>query len=140
MIFVLDTDVIVAAVRSPNGASRKLLNWLLDDSITVVASVPLVLEYEAVLTRADHLHASGLSAQDMAVLLDTVVSKMKPIEVHYLWLPMLQDIYDEMVLETAINGYAGSIVTFNAKHFAAPATKFGIEVLTPGSALKRIVL
>lgn len=127
VILVLDTDEIVAAVRSPKGASRKILNWLLDDSIVVIASVPLVLEYEAVLTRADHLQASGLSTQEMSILLDTIVSKMKAIEVHYLWRPMLQDIYDEMVLETAINGYADSIVTFNAKHLLCLLLNLGLR-------------
>ena len=136
---MLDTDVITAAVRSPNGASKRLLDWLFNDAIQAVISVPLALEYEAVLTRPKHLKASGLSFEEMSLLLDTIISKMHPVEVHYLWRPLLSDVSDEMVLETAINGHATTIVTFNIKHFSA-VTTLGLEVLTPGDALKRIIL
>jgi hypothetical protein len=43
-----------------------------------------------------------------------------------------------MVLETAVNGQADGIVTFNKKHFAAGAKTFGIPVMSPGEALVRL--
>ena len=58
---VLDTDVLVAALRSDQGASRRLLIGALDRAFEVLASVPLIIEYEAVLTRPEHLEASGLT-------------------------------------------------------------------------------
>jgi len=53
-----------------------------------------------------------------------------PVKLHYLWRPQLVDVADEMVLETAINGRADCIVTFNAGHFV-PASKFGVDVIPP---------
>jgi hypothetical protein len=43
-----------------------------------------------------------------------------------------------MVLEAAVNGQADAIVTFNVRDFGAAAKGFGIEVLLPGAAWKRV--
>ena len=59
--YVLDTDVIVAALRSNRGASRQVLMAALNQQFELLLSVPLILEYEAVLTRPQHLAACGLS-------------------------------------------------------------------------------
>jgi predicted nucleic acid-binding protein len=63
--YVLDTDVIVAALRSKQGASRQLLLAALNKRFELLLSVPLILEYEAVLTRAEHLAACGLSSAEV---------------------------------------------------------------------------
>ena len=65
MRLVLDTDMLVAALRSDRGASRQLLISALDRRIELLVSVPLMLEYEAVLTRSEHLEASGLTAAEV---------------------------------------------------------------------------
>ncbi|WP_429643066.1 PIN domain-containing protein [Skermanella aerolata] len=62
---------------------------------------------------------------------------MEPARLDYLWRPQLGDVADEMVLETAINGRADCIVTFNQRHFI-PAARFGIDVVFPIDALRRI--
>jgi predicted nucleic acid-binding protein len=46
--------------------------------------------------------------------------------------------HDEMVLETAINGYADAIVTFNRADFIGAARQFGIRVLNPKEALEEM--
>jgi predicted nucleic acid-binding protein len=61
MIVVLDTDVVVAAVVSPTGASKFLLREIGLGRLTAAASVPLFLEYEAVLKRPETLHRAGVS-------------------------------------------------------------------------------
>ncbi len=71
---VFDTDVLVAALRSDSGASRQLLLLALDGRIDVLLSVPLVVEYEAVLTRLEQLVASGLSAKEVNGILDALVA------------------------------------------------------------------
>jgi predicted nucleic acid-binding protein len=43
---VLDTDVMVAALRSAHGASRRCLLLGLERRITLVVSTPLLLGYE----------------------------------------------------------------------------------------------
>jgi predicted nucleic acid-binding protein len=72
MRFVLDTDVIVAALRSPAGRSAELVRAVRHGGATMPASVPLFIEYEAVLKRAEHLMAAGLSAGDVDAVLDVL--------------------------------------------------------------------
>ena len=101
---VLDTDVVVAALRSATGASAALLGLLDHDAFTLLSSVPLELEYEAVCQLAEHRLASGLSVSEVDAFVNTMVAMAEPVEVHYRWRPQVRDASDEMVLETAVNG------------------------------------
>ena len=105
MRLVLDTDAMVAAIRSDAGASRRLLQFVLERrrELTLLVSVPLLIEYEAVMTRPEHLKAARLSAADVATLLDAVVAAAEPVRLAYLWRPMLSDENDDMVLEAAVS-------------------------------------
>ena len=103
----------------------------------MLVSVPLFLEYEAVLTRPEQLLATGLTVSGVNGFLDYLAGIVEPVCLHYLWRPQLNDVADEMVLETAINGGAEFIVTFNQRHFA-PASRFDIEVVFPDEAMRRI--
>jgi predicted nucleic acid-binding protein len=127
---------MVAAIRSSSGASRQLLLGALRRRCQMVLSVPLAIEYEAVLTRPEHLTASGLTEADIGALLDAVISVAEPVRLAFLWRPQLRDPDDDMVLEAAINGQADRLVTFNQRHFAAVGDRFGISVCLPGDALK----
>jgi predicted nucleic acid-binding protein len=140
MGLVLDTAAMVAAIRSDAGASRWLLRSALERrrNLTLLVSVPLLIEYEAVMTRAEHLKAAGLSVEDIAVLLDAVAAVAEPVRLAYLWRPTLPDADDDMVLEAAVNGRADGIVTFNLRDFGPAAEQFGIAVLPPGEAVKRL--
>ena len=82
---VLDTDVLVAALRSDRGASRVLLVAALGRRYPVLVSVPLMLEYESVLTRPEHLDAAAVSAADVEVLLDAMATVVEPVRISYLW-------------------------------------------------------
>jgi len=135
---VLDTDVVVAAVRSDRGASRRLLVAALERRYSVLASVPLMLEYESVLTRPEHLEAAGISAADVEILLDALAVVVEPIRISYLWRPVLSDPGDDLVLETAVNGRANMVVTFNRRHFEPAAAPFGLEILAPVDAVRRL--
>lgn len=135
---VLDTNVLVAAIRSDRGASRVLLVGALEKGYTLLASVPLMIEYEAVLTRAEHLEASGLSNSDVQALLDAIASIVEPVRLAYLWRPMLSDVADDMVLETAVNGRADVLVTLNGRHFKPAASTFGVRIVSPAEALKQL--
>jgi putative PIN family toxin of toxin-antitoxin system len=135
---VLDTNVIVAAMRSPAGASAALLRAARGGKLVLVANVSLALEYEATCLRAEHVLASGLAPAQVGIFLDAVVALADPVETHFLWRPLLRDPGDEMVLEAAANGRADAIVTFNQRDFADSALQFGIEVLSPSTALRRI--
>ncbi len=102
----------------------------------MLVSVPLMLECEAVLTRPEHLDASGLCGEDSGVLLDAVARVAEPIRLAFLWRPALPDPDDDMVLETAVNGRARFLVTLNARHFRTAAEKFAVRVVSPGDAVR----
>jgi len=135
---VLDTDVMVAALRSSGGASRQLLLLALHHQFVLLLSVPLILEYEAVLTRPEHLAVSGLTATEVAAVLDDLTAVARPVRLAFRWRPQLTDADDEMVLETAINGAANAIVTFNQHDFAGAAGKFACAIWPPRKALLNI--
>jgi putative PIN family toxin of toxin-antitoxin system len=135
---VLDTDVVVAAMRSPRGASAEILRAARQGQATLLASVPLALEYEAVLSRAEHRLAAGLADREVKIFLTAVVALAEPVTSHFLWRPQLRDPGDEMVLETAINGRANALVTFNVRDFGTIPSQFGVEVLLPRDAIRRI--
>ncbi len=83
--------------------------------------------------------APGSLTQPQVVgFLNYLAILIHPVKLHYLWRPQLGDVADEMVLETAINGRADCIVTFNIRHFE-PALKFGIDVIHPAEAMRRIL-
>lgn len=134
---VIDTNVLVAALRSRSGASNRLLRAVDGGRLDMLASVPIFLEYEAVLARAEHRRAAAIQLPEIGILLDRLADLVTPVKLHYRWRPQLADAADEMVLETAINGRADCIVTFNVRHFR-PSVRFGIEVLTPALALGRL--
>jgi predicted nucleic acid-binding protein len=141
MKLVLDTDAMVAAIRSDAGASRRLLQSVLErrPGLTLLASVPLLIEYEAVMTRLEHLKAARLSVADVGTLLDAVAAAAEPVRLaylSYLWRPTLSDANDDMVLEAAVNGGAYGIVTFNRRDFDPSVKQFGILALSPGEAVR----
>jgi putative PIN family toxin of toxin-antitoxin system len=135
MKVALDTDVIIAARRSRSGASHALLRALRAGQIEAVASVPMILEYEAVLMRPEQRQAMGLSLQEVNAFLDSLAALLTPVVPYFLWRPRLRDPDDEMVLEAAVNSGAEAIVTFNKRDFLPGATQFNLAVLTPAEAL-----
>jgi predicted nucleic acid-binding protein len=139
MTMVLDTDVMVAAVRSPKGAAAESIRGVLMGKSYAMVSVPLFLEYEAVLTRPEHLAAAGATQRDIGNLLDALAAVARPVEIRYLWRPQLPDADDDMVLECAVNGGARHLVTFNIRDFQIAADRFDLRVLTPGLMLKEMM-
>ena len=129
---VLDTNVLVAASRSRLGASFAVLQALRAGRFRALASVPLMLEYEAVLCRPEQRMASGRNVEQTTAFLDALCLCIEPVHLHFLWRPQLRDAADEMVLETALNGAADALVTLNVADFGA-AAKFGLAVQTPGA-------
>lgn len=132
---VLDTNVLVAGVRSDQGASRILLLEAIGLVYPLIVSVPLMIEYESVLTRSEHLEASHLASDDIEKLLDAIAGIAEKIKLSYLWRPFLPDSHDDVVLETAVNGHADVLVTLNRRHFHSAVENFGIAILSPGEAV-----
>jgi hypothetical protein len=104
----------------------------------MLSSVPLAFEYEATCLRAEHLLAAKASEADVINLIDAIIGVIEPVEVHYQWRPQLSDAGNELVLEAAVNGRANVIVTFNRRDYGDAPVRFGIEVINPADALRRI--
>ncbi|MBV9267417.1 MAG: putative toxin-antitoxin system toxin component, PIN family [Acidobacteriaceae bacterium] len=138
MRLVVDTDVIVAAIRSPTGASAALLRYLDQGLATILLSVPLALEYEAKCQLPEHRLICQLSTEEVDAFINTLIAISEPVHIRFVWRPQVRDPNDEMVLETAVNGGADAIVTFNQRHFAEPSRRFGIPALLPREALKAV--
>ena len=131
---VLDTNVLVAALKSRNGASFQVLQMVGPDSpFQPSVSVPLVLEYEMALRRT-------LGAEDKRIepVLDYLCQVADLREIFFLWRPFLRDAGDEMVLEVAVGARASEIVTHNARDFEGVEERFGIRIVTPAEFLTRM--
>lgn len=138
MRFILDTNILVAGLRSPKGASAALLTLVLAGKIQPIVSVPLFLEYEAVLLRPTHLLAAQLTERDVINFLNVFAGFVVPTEIFYLWRPQLKDANDDMVLEAAVNGQAAILVTFNTADFLLATSKFNIKLMLPSLFLKEL--
>ena len=100
---VIDTNILVAALRNRLGPSFALMQIIRLRQVTMCCSPALFLEYEDVLKRPNQLAASGLSASDIDAILNELAGVIEPVTTHYQWRPQLRDPADEMVLETAAN-------------------------------------
>jgi putative PIN family toxin of toxin-antitoxin system len=138
MRLTVDTDLVVAAMRSPTGASAALLALLLEGKVIWLLSVAMALEYEAICMQAKHRLAANASEWDVRNLLYAIFDVIVPVEVHYQWRPQLNDSGDEMVLETAVNGQANAIVTFNRADFKDASARFGIALWRLAEALREL--
>jgi putative PIN family toxin of toxin-antitoxin system len=135
---LLDTDVVVSAMRSPRGGSAELLRRIDDCKAILLLSVALALEYEAKCTLAEHRLAAALSSQAVDSFLLGLMALAEPVHSYFRWRPQLRDPGDELVLEAAVNGQASAIVTFNERDLREAKSRFGIDVIRPGEALRRI--
>src|SRR5438128_6699735 len=100
---VLDTCVIVTALRSRNGASRVVLDWVADRLLVPLLTPALFLQYEDIRKRPEQLRASGLTPEQVNEILAAMASASEPVTIHYSWRPQLADAGDELVLEAAVN-------------------------------------
>ena len=132
---VIDTNVLISALRSKRGASYKLLSLLGEDLFDIVVSVPLVVEYEAVAKRQSR--QLGLTAADIDDILDYLCVVGLHREIFFLWRPVLRDPQDDLLLEVAVESESDYIVTHNGKDFVG-ASDFGVTVLGPREFLEVI--
>lgn len=133
---VLDTSVLVASAHSREGASFAILSSIPSPHFIPCLSVGLYIEWQAVLTREDHLHP-GRTATDALAYLRYLASQCHLQEVHFLWRPALADADDDMLLELAVASGARHIITHNVDDFAG-ADRFGVLPILPGDFLRLI--
>ena len=132
---VIDTNVLIAALRSNRGASFRLLSLVGTEKFLTHLSVALVLEYEDVIQR--QRVELGLSIDEVSDLIDSLCASARLQEIYYLWRPTLLDANDEMILELAVSAQCDYIVTHNTADFTG-IDQFGIQVMTPVKLLRVI--
>lgn len=132
---VLDTNVLVAGLRSRLGASARLLTLVGRGLVEINVSVPVMLEYEAVLKRPRVVPA--FIARDIEALLDGLCALARRRQIFYLWRPQLSDAGDDAILELAVAAEHAPIVTYNGADFRQAAS-LGVRVLTPRELLYEI--
>lgn len=132
---VLDTNVLVAGLRSSMGASHRVLSLVGTGRFSHVVSVALVFEYEAALRRPE----SGIALSRAAVddVLDYLCASGERQQIYFLWRPALPDPNDDLVLEVAVQGGCDRIVTFNTRDFAG-SERFGVRSETPSGFLRSL--
>ena len=134
-LIVIDTNVVLSALQSRLGKSFELISKIGNGQFDFALSVPLVLEYEAILK--DHLNRTIFSDSDIENFIDYLCAVGIKTKIFYLWRPYLKDPFDDHVLEVAINSNAEVIVTFNKKDFLE-AENLGMKILTPKEFLEEL--
>ena len=125
---VIDTNILVAAMRSDRGASYRLLSQLGSPRWRPNLTVAVLLEYEAILKRG--CQDFNLTEDDIDMFLDGICSESGLHRSYFTWRPVANDPDDDLVLEAAISSRSDFIVTFNKRDFT-DSGKFGIQCLTP---------
>lgn len=133
MRIILDTSVLVSAARSRNGASYCLLSALPSRDFEIALTVALYTEWQAVLTRPEHL-PPGVTADEALGFLRYLASVAHLQDVHFLWRPFLRDPDDDMVLEAAVASGSQFIVTHNMKDFRRVG-EFKVRAIKPADFL-----
>ena len=132
---ILDTNVILAAMRSQNGASYRLLQTIGHPQWQSIITPAVMYEYEDVARRPNA--APGLTPQNITNILDLIYRESHRQLVWFSWQPLSPDPGDDAILEAAIAGHCDYVVSFNKRHLQV-AREFGIEVLKPADLLKLI--
>ena len=133
MKIVLDTSVLVAAARSRNGASFKLVSMLPTPEIEIALTVAVYTEWQAVMTRPENL-PPGATADDALAFLQYLASIAHLQDVHFLWRPFSRDPDDDMIVECAVAASCEYIVTHNVKDFRR-VEELKVQVITPAELL-----
>jgi predicted nucleic acid-binding protein len=135
VLVVLDTNVLVSAIRSRRGASFEVVSRIGSSAFDIAVSVPLVFEYEDAMLRA--VPETSLDDSDVADILDYICSVARRQPIFFLWRPLLSDPKDDMVAELAVAAGCDAIVTFNRRDFRA-VEAFALKVWSPAQLLRSI--
>jgi predicted nucleic acid-binding protein len=128
---VIDTNVLVSALRSKRGWSYTLLSSVGTGMFEHVVTVPLIMEYEDVLLRPGMVPLSDAAVHGVV---DYLCASGNKQDIHFLWRPLLPDQKDDMVLEAAVNGGCSFVVTHNVRDFAG-SQNLGVAAMTPAQFL-----
>lgn len=122
---MLDTNVLVSGILSPNGPPAAVLRALLTERVTLCFDERIVSEYRDVLTRTKFSFDRDL-IEELIGFFEAAGSPTlaAPLAV------TLPDPWDQMFIEVAVSSNADFLVTGNLKHFPETA-RAGVSVISP---------
>jgi len=132
---VIDTCVLISALRSRTGASYEILQLIRYGEIKMALSVALALEYESVALRSGLV--PNLEQEEIQVVVDVLCLLAHHQKIFYTWRPFLPDPDDDLVLELAVAAGCTFIITHNIKDFKG-SDSLQIQAITPAQALQLI--
>lgn len=132
---VLDTNVLLAGLRSRRGQAYRLLQQLNDGRWQVNISTALLLEYEAVLKR--EAPALGLTLVEIDDVLDGLCAIARPNNIFYRWRPTTPDPADDFIIDLVVAAQADFLITYNLRHLQI-AQVFGVQVVTPAEFFQQV--
>ena len=136
---MLDTCVVVSALRSRNGASNRILRLALLGELPAVCHYKLLSEYRDVLYRMVRRGDLTFSLAQVEHFLAALVMAVEEVEVRYLWRPNLPDEADNFVYEAAFAVSPATIITHNVRDFRKPEIEWpGVLVKTPQQVLAEV--
>lgn len=124
MRYLIDTCVLVSALRSKNGASHLVLQRVVDGQLPIVMHYKLLMEYWDVLTRPGMQAGLVHTENELERILAALVAIAEDVTVRYLWRPNLRDEQDNFILEVAIAAQPCTIVTHNVRDFVTGELRF----------------
>jgi putative PIN family toxin of toxin-antitoxin system len=137
--YVLDTCVLVSALRSRNGAAHRILRLVFRGRLPVVCHYKLLAEYRDVLERMARRRDLVHSRDQIERFLAAFVAVVEEVEVRWLWRPNLPDEGDNLIYELAVAASPAAIVTHNVRDFPKPEIAWsGVLVKTPQQVLREV--
>lgn len=130
---VIDTNVILAGLKSNKGASYKLLTILNDQRFQINISTTLIFEYEEILKREQQ--QIRLDNEDIEDIINEICHLANHHQLFYIWRPLAKDKDDDFLIDLAFKCQAQFIISYNQKDLQ-PVEKFGILILTPKQFLE----
>lgn len=134
---VLDTNVLVSALRSGGGASRHVLRCILQGQALPLFGNALWQEYQDLLGR--DVWTTDTTPQERLQVLAALAKAGRWVSVYYGWRPNLRDEGDNHLIELAIAGNADAVVTHNVRDLTRGELAWPqLRVLTPTQFLKEL--
>ena len=135
---VVDTNVFVGACLG-TGSAAAVIRLCLTGELNPLMGAALLAEYEDVLGRDELMGGSRLTRAEREELFDIFVARCEWTRVYFAWRPNLPDEADNHLVELAVAGAAGFIVTRNLRDLVRGELRFpGLRCLDPASFLKEI--
>jgi len=132
MIITIDTNTLIAALLSKNGASHQILRLITSEKVKLALSTNILLEYDDVTTRKEILNKAKFRKEQIEDLLDLLALLAHKHEIYFRLRPNLTDEDDNLFMECAFASGSEYLITSNIRDFEkGELIGFGFKIVTP---------